>query len=397
MSEFSMTVFDPAAIADKVVSEEKPLSEEAKALRLQADNNAKAILESPTDSLEDRRKILTPIEEFGLKTMSASRSKTSFLSVSINKLAQSGQEGGVISQALENLDKEIKELDPTAVDFMSKGFLGIFFNPVKKYFNKYKKAETVISDIINSLEAGKDTLKRDNVTLEVEQASLRDLSKKLRKEIEFATAMDEAIAKRLDEAKATNQDPDKIRFIEEEILFPLRQRVMDLNQMLVVNHQGIISMEVTGRNNKELIRGVDRALNVTVTALRTSVMVAGALYNQKIVLNKIQALNETTASIISATSTMLKEQGTEIQKQAMSSTISVDVLKKSFDDVLWSLDEISRYKREALPKLQDTIGKFRELASQGEAAINRMERGDRLSLDQHNPEALPNGPEPPKA
>ncbi|MDR0549889.1 MAG: toxic anion resistance protein [Deltaproteobacteria bacterium] len=383
-SDFSMTVFDPEAIADKVIAEEKPLTEDEKRLKEQAEANAKAIIEADTSAIDTRQKLLTPIEEFGLKTMGASKDKNELLALSVSNLAKSGEEGGIVSNGLLNLQREIKDLDPSAVDFTKKGFLGRFFNPVRKYFEKYQKSESVIADIITSLEKGKDTLKRDNVTLEVEQASLRDLSKKLNKEITLASMMDQAIANRLNEAKATNQDPDKIRFIEEEILFPLRQRVMDLNQMLVVNHQGIISMEVIGRNNKELIRGVDRALNVTVSALRTSVMVAGALYNQKIVLQKIQALNETTTNLIAATSTMLKEQGAEIQKQSIESTVSVDVLKKSFEDVLGALDEINRYKREALPKMQDTIGKFRELATRGEQAIQKMEKGDRLFLEAKN-------------
>ena len=96
--------------------------------------------------------------------------------------------------------------------------------------------------------------------------------------------MDAEIESQVEAAKIRQESEDKIRFITEEVLFPLRQRVMDLQQMLVVNQQGIMAIEVVIRNNKELIRGVDRARNVTVTALKISVTVASALYNQKIVL-----------------------------------------------------------------------------------------------------------------
>lgn len=139
-------------------------------------------------------------------------------------------------------------------------------------------------------------------------------------------------------------------------------------------------MEIVIRNNKELMRGVDRAQNVTVTALRIAVTVASALYNQKIVLKKIQLLNETTNNIISATSKMLKEQGIEIQKQAIESNISVDVMKSAFEDALSALDSISTYKQQALPKMLETISQFRELADKGEQQIKRMEKGNKLSL-----------------
>src|SRR5690606_25399444 len=137
-----------------------------------------------------------------------------------------------------------------------------------------------------SLDKGKTTLKNDNTTLEIEQQALRELTKTLQKEIQLGAFMDSSIESQIEAAQLRNDDPDKIRFITEEVLFPLRQRVMDLQQMLVVNQQGIMAIEVVMRNNKELIRGVDRAKNVTISALKISVTVASALYNQKIVLKK---------------------------------------------------------------------------------------------------------------
>ena len=191
--------------------------------------------------------------------------------------------------------------------------------------------------------------------------------------------MDDEISHALDNAKANNEDSDKISFVSEEILFPLRQRVIDMQQMIVVNQQGIIAIEVIRRNNKELIRGVDRAKNVTISALRTATIVASALYNQKIVLKKIDILNKTTNYLISGTSKMLKEQGAEIQKQAIENSISVDTLKNAFSDTLEALNSISSYKQEALPKLKETINQFRELADLGEKQISKIEKQRELN------------------
>ena len=132
--------------------------------------------------------------------------------------------------------------------------------------------------------------------------------------------------------------------------------------MIVVNEQGIISLNVVRRNNKELIRGVTRAKNVTVTALRNGVMVASALYNQKIVIDKIKTLNETTEQVIESTSRMLREQGNEIQKQSMETMISPEVLKASFAD--------------ALPQMQETIATFSQMAEDGQKVIDKIEVGN---------------------
>jgi len=150
--------------------------------------------------------------------------------------------------------------------------------------------------------------------------------------------------------------------------------------MTVVNQQGIIAMEVVRRNNAELMRGVDRAKTVTVSALRTAVIVASALYNQRIVLQKITMLNQATNNIISSTSKMLKDQGAEIQKQSMDTGVSVDTLKTAFNDVMGALDSISQYKQSALPVMKNTIEQFRDLANKGEERISRLERGSALGI-----------------
>lgn len=377
---FSMEVASPEEIKVAIEEEVKPVPEEVAKLKETAAGNVAAIMELDLESLDKRKAILQSIDSFGLNTMRSSTEKNSLLQVSVGNLSKTGDEGGTVAKGLTELQLQLKDLDPSLVDFAKQGFLGKFFNPLRAYFAKYQKADAVIADIVASLDKGKITLKNDNTTLEIEQQALRDLTKRLQKEIQLGMLMDEEIESQLNAAKARNEDPDKIRFITDEVLFPLRQRVMDLQQMLVVNQQGIMAIEVVMRNNKELIRGVDRARNVTVSALKISVTVASALYNQRIVLKKIELLNATTDQLISGTSKMLKNQGAEIHKQSLEASISVDTLKEAFADVLSALDSISVYKQEALPRMRETIDQFRELADSGEQQIQRLEKGHRLGL-----------------
>ena len=370
---FSMNGCDTEEIKKEVVEAVKPVQEEVKQLKSLTDNNVEAVMNLDMDSLEDRKSILKSIDEFGLDTIQRSSQKNALLEVSIKNLSKMGDEGGEVAVGLTELQRAMKDLDPSMIDFTKKGFFGRVSNPIRSYFDKYQKADNVINDIMESLERGKATLKNDNTTLEIEEISMRDLTKKLAKEIEMGIMMDEEISAALDKAKANNDDPDRISFVSEEILFPLRQRVMDMQQMIVVNQQGIIAIEVIRRNNKELIRGVDRAKNVTISALRTATIVASALYNQKIVLKKIDLLNKTTNDLISGTSKMLKEQGAEIQKQSIEANISIDTLKIAFSDTLEALNAISTYKQEALPKLKETIIQFKELADLGEKQISKLE------------------------
>ncbi|MEJ6950760.1 toxic anion resistance protein [Natronospora cellulosivora (SeqCode)] len=377
---FSMEVMDTESVKKEVVEQVKPVPEEIVKLKELAENNASQIMDVDMDSLEKRKSILNSIEEFGMDSLQTSSRKNDLLQTSVVNLSKEGGESGTVANSLLDLQKEVKDLDPSMVDFTKKGLLGKIFNPMRAYFSKYQKADDVINDIIVSLEKGKTTLKNDNTALEIEEIAMRDLTKKLQKEIEMGTMMDQEISKQIEVAKSKNEDTDKVKFISEEVLFPLRQRIMDLQQMLVVNQQGIMAIEVIRRNNKELIRGVDRAINVTISAMRIAVTVASALYNQKIVLKKIQLLNETTNDLISGTSKMLKEQGAEIQKQSMEANISIDTLKTAFGDVISAMEAISTYKQEALPKMKHTIGEFRELAEKGEREIQKLERGNEISI-----------------
>lgn len=375
---FSMEVTDTEVIKKEIVEQVKPVPEEVAKLKAMADSNVSEIMTLDIESLEKRKLMLQSIEAFGMNTIQNSAKKNSLLQVSVGNFSKMGDEGGTVAKGLLDLQREIKDLDPSMIDFAKTGLLGKVFNPIRNYFAKYQKADNVINDIIISLEKGKNTLKNDNTTLEIEQQELRDLTKKLTKEIEMGTMMDEALANQINTANARGEDPEKIKFVTEEILFPLRQRIMDMQQMVVVNHQGIMAIEVVRRNNKELIRGVERAKNVTISAMKIAAIVASALYNQKIVLKKIEILNETTNELISGTSKMLKEQGAEIHKQSMEANISVETLKQSFADVMSAMEAISTYKQEALPRMKETINQFKELAQKGEQEIQRLEKGNQL-------------------
>ena len=376
---FTMELPNEAAIKNEVLQQVKPVPGEVAQLQAVAEGNVAEILTLDIGEIAQKKFILQSIESFGADSMKSSAAKNSMLQMTVGSLSRDGDEGGVVSKGLIKLHRELEDLDPSLIDFTKTGILGLVFNPIRAYFARYQKAESAIVEIIASLDKGKKSLKNDNTTLEIEQQALRDLTRKLMKEVQLGVLMDESIEKQIDAARSRNEEPEKIKFVSEEILFPLRQRIMDMQQMIVVNQQGVMATEVVIRNNKELMRGVDRAKTVTISALRIGVMVAGALYNQKIVLKKIQMLNETTNGIISGTSHMLKMQGAEIQRQSMETTVSVETLKNAFADVMDALDSISSYKQEALPRMRDTVNQFRELAAKGEEQIHQLESGHKIT------------------
>lgn len=380
MSGFTLDLPNVENIKQEVAQELEPTAEEKAVITDAVKDKADQIMAVDLDSLEQRREFIQVVESFGADVVQQSQAKNNILQKRMGDLSRAGGESGQVAKGLEDLSLKMKDLDPSALDFTKTGILGKVFNPVRRYFERFKTADAEIAGIVKTLEKGQAVLKNDNTTLEIEQASMRDLTKQLTQKIELGAQLDSHLANAVENAKVSGDSQERVKFVEEEILFPLRQRLMDFQQLLVVNQQGIIAMEVVRKNNLELIRAVDRAKTVTVSALRTAVTVAGALYNQKIVLEKVQTLNAATNDMIRATSQMLKEQGTAIQREAVEASISPDTLKQAFADTLSALDDISAYKEKALPQMAQTIQDFRQIADEGERQLAKMEKGKRVGF-----------------
>lgn len=371
---FTLDMPDPEKVKEEVSKELEVKEDREDAIQSSADQKAQEIMAADIDSVEGREELSQAIRDFGKDVVQKSQTKNEILSRRIVDLSKSGSESGEVATGLQELAEQMRDLDPSGVDFTESSFFSKISHPVRRYFDKYKSADAEIGEIVKSLEKGKTSLQNDNITLEVEEGSMRDITKQLNEKIAMGTSLDQYLTEAVEKKKAEGGDENKVKFIEEEVLFPLRQRLMDFQQLQVVNQQGVVAMDVLRRNNNELIRAVERAETVTVSSLRTAVTVAGALYNQKIVLQKVQTLNAATNQMIQSTSEMLKQQGTQIQQQSSEANISPETLKKSFEETLSALDDISKYKQEALPKMRQTIEEFRTIADEGEKRLTQMEK-----------------------
>jgi uncharacterized protein YaaN involved in tellurite resistance len=376
---FTMQVPDEAEIKKEVLDQVKPVPSEVDQLKELAVRNVDEIINLEIDDVRTKD-IIQKIEGLGADTIKRSTDRNSLLQVTVGKLSRDGDEGDPVAKSLVDLQREFRRLDPSLIYFPRNGILGILFDQILDYYAKYQKANDVIANITISLDRGKTNLKNDNTTLEIEQQAMRILTKKLKKEIELAARMDEEIERQIQTARARNEDQEKIVFVNEEILFPLRQRLMDMQTMVVVNQQGVMTTEMVIRNNKELIRGVERAINFTIPAFRNSVMIASALSKQKKVLEMTQKVAGITEKMITRNSEQLKERGAEIQKLAMQANISVETMKTAYANVTEALNGISKFKVEALSNMRKSANEWAELAAKGEEQIQKQEKSQKLGL-----------------
>ncbi|MCP5236190.1 MAG: toxic anion resistance protein [Zoogloeaceae bacterium] len=353
---------DPAADAD---------------LEAQADALVGRLVDIAADDQDGQTQAKAAVETMGIQLQKEAARRSQMLQQPVKKLSDQSGDGGQVANALIDLKVQVEALDPAKFDLeagwfsRALGYLPGIGTPLKRYFTRYEAASTVIDAVMNSLKSGQDQLKRDNITLADDQKQMRALGHKLERAIKLGELIDRKLQERV-ATELVSDDPRTV-FVQEELLFPLRQRIQDLQQQLLVNQQGFLTIEMIVRNNKELIRGVNRALNVTVSALQVAVTLALALANQKIVLEKVQAVTKTTETLIAGTAERLKTQGAEIHKQAAGTALDLDVLRQSFADIRAALDDVSRYRQEALPKMAENIVEMDRMAAESEQTIQRME------------------------
>ena len=391
-SETKLSVTDEAQlrtdlkIADPKTLEVDPV--EDRALDAQSDQVVEALFALDPEDHDARQSGKNTAGELGMEVQQASARKLDMLKAPIHRIVDRGEARGDVGSSLADLKVEVEKADPRRFNFdpgwFSRilGYLPFIGPPMKRYFTQYESTRTVIDAIIKSLDLGRDQLKRDNVILAEDQKVMRELTGRLANAVKMGQLIDQKLAVRLE---SLSPDDAKLKFLSEEVVFPLRQRIIDLQQQLAVNQQGILATELISRNNNELVRGVNRAINVTSRALQVAATVAIALADQKAVLNKVESVNKTTSELIAGTAEQLKAQGAAIQNQASSAMLDMDALKSAFADIDAAIEDLSTFRMQALPKMAQTVQELDKITAQADESIRKIDAtrqsGDKIKIE----------------
>jgi len=284
--------------------------------------------------------------------------------------------GSTVGKTLMDLRRTVEDLDPQQDTNFKKSVKKRlrnlpFGNNVQDYFRKYQSSQDHLNAILHALRSGQDELTRDNVSLNMEKQNLWQTMGRLNQYVYIAEHLDTQLSQRV--AELTVTDPERAKALSEDVLFYVRQKHQDLLTQLAVSIQNYLSIDIIIKNNIELIKGVDRASTTTVAALRTAVIVASALGNQKLVLEQITALNTTTSGLIQRTSEMLKENSASIQEQAASSTIGIAQLQEAFKNIYETMDSIDAFKAKALTNMSQTISVLEQEVAKSRSYLDRVQ------------------------
>jgi uncharacterized protein YaaN involved in tellurite resistance len=290
------------------------------------------------------------------------------------KAMESGSftKAAAVSKSLSELRRTVEDLDPSRQGGLNSMPLFRrlpFRGRLRDYFGRYQSAQGHLNAIIQALYRGQDELRQDNAAMEQEKANLWSVKGKLEQYAYMTAQLDTALESEI--GRIDQADPERAKILREDLLFYVRQKRQDLMTQLAVSAQGYLALELLRKNNLELIKGVDRATTSTMAALRTAVIVAQALVNQRLVLNQITALTGTTGQLIESTSEMLREQSSEVHEQAAGATVGLEKLQAAFANVYRAIDSVDSHKLEALATMRTTIEALSAEISRAQAYLVR--------------------------
>jgi uncharacterized protein YaaN involved in tellurite resistance len=362
-----------APLATDTVGQRVKLSdEELTKLNTQVAELVETFLNNDVES-ETFRQNVQAVSQLGAAEIAASASVSNRMleRPEVAKTALEKKSG--VSKSLADLRNVIENLDPSTQGhmFAPRRLLGLipFGSQVRTYFDRYKSAQSQLDAIMQMLYKGKDELLRDNAAIENEKTAMWGAMQKMRAAVYLCENIDSALEARTTALATT--DADRAKTLREDVLLSARQRRVDLLTQLAVNIQSYQVLDILKKNNIELMKGVDRATTTTVSALRTAVTASQALAGQRLVLNQISALNQTTGAMIESTSQLLGTQGVAIHEQASNATIDIDRLKAAFTNIYAALDAVDVYKAKALTNLSQSANMLGDEIAKAETRLKK--------------------------
>ncbi|HDZ9458690.1 TPA: toxic anion resistance protein [Vibrio cholerae] len=295
----------------------------------------------------------------------------------LSELMSDSENGSDVANQLLKMEDSARSIDPNGFDFTSVSGVRRFLSalgvptPMQTWIAKYQSTDAILKSIVIGLEQGKAKLERDNMTLKEDQVSYRKMLFKLDDYIAFAEYIDKQVESRLESVT----DADQKRFLKDEVHFPIRQRLQDLMTSKGVYQQAWVVSEVLIKTNEELVRGVDRAIKHTMVALGIAASLAIALARQKKILTAVQSSKELTEKMIVDVAEKLESQGVEVLTMASEPYIQVEVMKVAFTKSLNALDNVSKYRSEALESMKSGCAVLKSLTDEMDKNIARIERG----------------------
>ncbi|MEJ5920705.1 toxic anion resistance protein [Corynebacterium sp. H78] len=342
-----------------------PLSKERKAIVAKRCSDFMEAIEKTDPMGPEMHQLTDAISAMGMREMHAANASAAELlakPIAVVNEMQTGRGAGGQSVVVAGIDKlkiVVGELDPiTMQDDRSVLKRLLNKNPLAAYFAKFETKQVQLDQVIRELHTGGDLLRKENATIDGQRRRLWDAMAKLQEYLELIERLDHQMQLKIDELGMV--DFQRSERLKATLLHEIRAKRQNLLIQIAVCANAYLGLDIVRQNNASLIRGVDEATTTTVSALRTAIMTAQSLANQKIVLDKVHGIRDTTSNLVMSTSQLLNRDGVHIQSQLNQPAVDMTALQSSFSNIYSAINGINAYRSAAADSMSATAGVLEE-------------------------------------
>lgn len=273
---------------------------------------------------------------------------------------------GSIGETIQNLMKELNYVDVEPIEnpfirFLSNlPIIKNLISTTKNVLSKYDEISNNLDNIILKLDKGRIYLIKDINSLNSMFDNNVDYIKEIDTYIVGAKIKLEELQNELEYLKNNNSDPYEIQDMQNYIN-RLSKKILDLSLTKQVTIQSLPQIRIIQENNMTLVEKIQSSITNTIPLWKNQICLSVMIDKQRRIVEVQKNVNKTTNELLTKNSDILKSNSLDVAKLNEESIVDIDVIKKVNQDLISTLDEILRIKKEGDQKrvlIQKELGQI---------------------------------------
>ena len=199
----------------------------------------------------------------------------------LQQLMADTEAGGRVASLLRQLQQQVADMQPPKQRLTWKARFLLLFSwrqtAFQMWLDRFPEEQQTLRGLMDRLQAEQKQLRRDNHILQDDLVALNQGLAALSGVFDFVAALEAQLKQSL-----SSQSMASVRtLIQDEWLPPVQQRLIELQQQLLIARQGVMTLELIIQQNQTLIRDIDQAVVTTTAALDVAAGIALAKHQQQ--------------------------------------------------------------------------------------------------------------------
>lgn len=214
------------------------------------------------------------LSQFGQSEQHAFWKLNTRLKLPLEKLIRDSEGGGKATQWLHKLQITVLKIKPPKPSFWG-GFMSMFKllfslkeSAWQMWLETYPTHKQEILKITENLDSHKKQLKRDNSLLLSDKKALYNQMLQLENSFDMICCFEKNISHEADYQQEISTSTKQL--LVDEMLPAIQQRVIELQQQLLIARQSVMTMDLFIRQNDSQIRAINQAIHTTAAAIEVT-------------------------------------------------------------------------------------------------------------------------------